>query len=112
MIRARYGDASDWVKTQKEVKTDNLFVLSKKEIDSYLLDPSAIGEVCGVTDAEVARQLKGTTGEGKEELEHIIRSFKVRPTPEVKQLIARHIETVPEDFVKMLLVIQKMRLLR
>jgi len=103
------GDASGWVKTQKEIEIGKLFVLSEKEIDSYLLDPRAIAEVCNVVETEVVKKLKYSKGGGKETLEHVIQSCGVRPSPQVKQLVARHLKAVPGDFIRMLETIRKIR---
>jgi len=102
------GDASNWAKTQKEIDASRVFVLSRKEIDSFLLESRAIAEVCGVTDEKV-RDLLGAKRQGKEELESILRKFNVRPTPEVKQLIARHLTVVPDDFVRLMREIERIR---
>jgi hypothetical protein len=99
------GDAADWLRTQKEVEADKVFVLSKKEIDSYLLDERALAHAFNVTEDVVAQQLRATKGAGKEKLEHIIQTFGFRSTPVTKQIIARHMVSVPDDFVKMFAII-------
>lgn len=103
------GDATNWANSQREVDSTNLFVLSKREIEAYLLDAKAIARVCKVTDKEVAEQMKRAKGREKAQLEYIVGKFGIRPTTQVKQLIARHLDVVPEDFVKMLEVIQRIR---
>lgn len=103
------GDASNWASSQTEVDSTNLFVLSKREIEAYLLDAKAIAKVCNVADKEVAEQMERAKGGDKARLEYIVGKFGVRPTAQVKQLIARHLDVVPEDFVKMLDVIQRIQ---
>lgn len=95
------GDSYDWAQKQKDLDLDALFLLSKKEIESYLLDSAAIASVCKVRVDQVAHFLQSMSGSGKEQLERVLRKFKVRPRTEVKQLVARHLATVPDDFIKM-----------
>jgi hypothetical protein len=99
------GDATNWIRTRKDVEADEVFILSKKEIDSYLLDERALARAFNITEKLVAQQLRATKGAGKEKLEHVIRTFGLRSTPEIKQMIARHLVRVPDDFVKMFEII-------
>jgi len=103
------GDTREWAKSQNLVKADRIFVLSKKEIDSYLLVPRAIASACRVDETEVKKRLRGTPGEGKEELEQLLRTYGFRPTPDVKKVIARHLDDVPHDFVELMERIQLLR---
>jgi hypothetical protein len=98
-------DAAGWLRTQKDVEADKVFILSKKEIDSYLLDERALARAFNVTEKVVAQRLRATKGAGKEKLEHMIQTFRFRSTPEIKQMIARHLVGVPDDFVKMFEII-------
>jgi hypothetical protein len=104
------GDAAKWVSSQKEISSGNLFLLSKKQIETYLLDSKAIARVCNVPDAEVLRHLEHSKGSDKQRLEHVVSDFGVRPTTQVKQLIARHLDIVPNDFVNMLETIRHRQL--
>lgn len=104
------GDATKWVSSQKEMASSNLFLLSKRQIETYLLDSKAIARVCNVPDPDVLKQLEHSKGSDKERLEHVVSDLGVRPTTQVKQLIARHLDVVPHDFVKMLEAIRHRQL--
>jgi hypothetical protein len=104
------GDAAKWVSSQKEIASSNLFLLSKRQIETYLLDPKAIARVCNVPDAEVLKRLEHSKGNDKQRLERVVNDFGVRPTTQVKQLIARHLDIVPHDFVNMLETIRRRQL--
>jgi hypothetical protein len=98
------------VSSQKEIASSNLFLLSKRQIETYLLDPKAIARVCNVPDAEVLNRLEHSKGNDKQRLEHVVSDFAVKPTTQVKQLIARHLDIVPHDFVNMLEMIRRRQL--
>jgi hypothetical protein len=98
-------DAAGWFRTQKDVEADKDFILSKKEIDSYLLDERTLAHALNVTEKAVAQRLRSAKGAGKEKLEDVIRTFGLRSTPEIKQIIARHLVSVPNDFIKIFEII-------
>ncbi len=102
------GDAIGWAKTVKGPESRRLFLLSKKEIESYLMDPRAIARAFASGEREVASLMQKTKGEGKEPLEFILKRLGIRPTPQVKQIIARHLDKVPDDFVKLAEIVQRM----
>jgi hypothetical protein len=101
------GDAKDWLDSQDEIDPKRLFLLSEKEIDSYLLQPKAIAEVFDVAESVIQTMMP--SGGGKEQLESLIRRLGFQPRAEVKRIIARHVEPIPPDFIKMFERIQEIR---
>ncbi len=95
------GDASSWASSLRGDIARHLFILSEKEVESYLLDSRAIAKALAVEESRVAELLKNNTTRGKEDLEYALRGLGLRPTSQVKQLIARHKENVPKDFAEL-----------
>ena len=101
------GDSSDWAATVATRVSHHLFLLSKTEIESYLLDSDALARTLQVSESEIVNLLKTNKGNGKQALERILQKHGFRPTAQVKQMITRQMRTVPEDFVKLMNVISR-----
>jgi hypothetical protein len=83
-----------------EIDPNRLFLLPERQIDSYLMQPRALAEVFHEQES-IVRTFVPSNG-GKEQLESLVRKFGVKPSAEVKKIIARHVEPNPRDFLNML----------
>jgi len=83
---------------QKEgFKQEEYHVLSKKEIEDYLLDPKAISGITGKTLEQVSETITSTKGTGKEKLENVLASLGLSELDTgVKELLAARVETPDE----------------
>lgn len=90
----------------KDLKPDNLHVLSEKEIDSYLCNTRAIARAFNRKDNEIASIL-ATSGKGKAPLERVCSRFAPagRKDPATKAAIARFLER--EDVPELIEVLEK-----
>jgi predicted ATPase len=85
---------------------DEYYILSRKEIEDYLLDPKAISTIIGRDIQEVERQIKKARGEGKEKLENLFMLLGLsKPDESMKELLASRVEMQEE----ILSVINKIR---
>jgi len=96
------GDALSYAKTVQGPVSKRLFLLPKKELESYLLDAKAIAQALASEEAKVQKLLNVKKGGGKETLEFALQSLGVHPSPQVKQIIARHVVSVPRDFERLM----------
>lgn len=84
---------------KKQIDKKRYHVLEEKEIESYILDEEAIGQIISVEPDKVKRFndcLKGAAG--KERLERIFAEFtKSKPDDLVKGLVARAMKVTPKE---------------
>ncbi len=103
------GDATQWASQLSDDIKRRLFLLPRKEIESYLFDSKAISQQLNTPEEQVRQQIDSESNRGKEGLERIISRLGVRPTSQIKQLLARQMEKVPDDFVALFKVIESAR---
>jgi len=73
------------------------YVLSRKEIEDYLLDSKAISEITGKDIQEIEMQIKNTKGAGKEKLESLFKLLGLsKPDESMKELLAFRVEISEE----------------
>ena len=83
------------------------YVLEKKEIESYLLEPEALSEVLGIGMTEIKRLLDGTKGDGKEKLNSIFQALGFpSPDEQMKALLARRLNSMPDELRVLMLRVQ------
>lgn len=87
-------------------KQGEYHVLSKKEIEDYLLDHKTISGITGKSEQEVSEAIKNAKGAGKEKLDNIFMALKLsKPDVGIKELLASRIE-IPDEILS---VINKIR---
>ena len=84
--------------------SDNYYcILSKGEIEDYLLDPKAISKVTGKGVEDVDKAIIASKGSGKKKLAKV---FKIlgfsEPSAETKELLVANLETHPQEIESML----------
>lgn len=93
---------------KKQIDDKRYHVLEEKEIESYLLDEQAIGQIISVEPERVKGfndRLKGAAG--KERLEKIFFEFtKTKPNDIVKGMIARAMKATPKEISSIIKEIQ------
>ncbi|MEM2969352.1 MAG: AAA family ATPase [Candidatus Bathyarchaeia archaeon] len=88
-------------------KQNEYYVLSKKEIEDYLLDPEAISGIVGRTVEEVKKQMEKAKGEGKEKLENLFKLLELsKPDEGVKELLASRVK-IPQETLSIIDKIRK-----
>jgi hypothetical protein len=89
---------------KKQIDKEYYHVLERKEIESYLLDEEAIGQIISVEPKKVKEfndSLKGA--QGKEKLDKIFVEFtKRKPDDGAKGLIARAMKQTPEEILSII----------
>ena len=108
MILDSDGDSE---KKEREMRDEGFrkeeyFILPKKEIEDYLIDSKAISSISKKSLEEIESLISETNGAGKEKLERIMNKLGIKPTSETKALIARHLDTTPEDINKIITLIK------
>jgi hypothetical protein len=103
------GDASQWASQLSDDIRKRLFLLPRKEIESYLFDSKAISIQLNTPEHQVRKLIDSQTNHGKEGFEHVISHLGVRPTSQIKQLLARQMEKAPDDFVALFKIIETSR---
>jgi len=87
-------------------KQGEYHVLSKKEIEEYLLDHKTISGITGKSEQEVSEAIKNAKGAGKEKLEKVFKNLGISKLGEgMKELLAQRVD-MPEEIS---LVIDKIR---
>jgi len=87
-------------------KQGEYHVLSKKEIEDYLLDHKTISGITGKSEQEVSEAIKNAKGAAKEKLDNIFMALKLsKPDVGIKELLASRIE-IPDEILS---VINKIR---
>jgi hypothetical protein len=72
--------------------------LNEKEIESYIIDPRALGKVLNADSDEIARGLAEIKTKGKAKLDTIFKKCGLpNPDDQVKGLIARALPSVPDE---------------
>jgi len=84
--------------TKLGVAERNAHVLNEKEIESYIIDPRALGKVLNADSDEIARGLAEIKTKGKAKLDTIFKKCGLpNPDDQVKGLIARALPSVPDE---------------
>ena len=103
---------SDNKKSEKERKLQETgfsegeyHVLSKKEIEDYLLDALAISTITGKSVDKVSEAINKSKGGGKEKLKNVFRNLdlnELEATEDVKQLLVGNMEGIPGEISSIL----------
>jgi predicted ATPase len=75
-------------------------VLSKKEIEDYLLDARAISRITGRSEDKVSAAISKSKGGGKEKLKNVFRNLdlnELKVTEDVKVLLVENMEGIPDE---------------
>lgn len=90
-------------KLQKEgFKQNEYHVLSKKEIEDYLLDPKAISGITGKSEKEVNEAITNAKGAGKGKLDNVFKNLNFTgPDENVKELLAARVD-IPEEILSLI----------
>ena len=84
---------------QEGFEKEEYHVLTKKEIEDYLLEPKAISAITGKSGEEVNQAITRAKGTGKEKLDDV---FKIlidsKASEGVKELLALHVD-IPEEIL-------------
>jgi 5S rRNA maturation endonuclease (ribonuclease M5) len=82
----------------KKAGIRNFHILSKKEIESYLLEPKALSQILNADLRTIRQELHKTRKHGKEELDRLFMQIMgKKATPSAKALIAGALEKVPPE---------------
>lgn len=93
----------------KGFKPAEYHVLSKKEIEDYLLDPKAISGITGKTLEQVRETITNTKGTGKEKLKNVLTSLGLTEIDTgVKELLAARVE-IPDEISSLIDEIKRVR---
>jgi len=83
-------------------------ILSKGEIEDYLLDSEAISKVTGKSIEEVDKAIIASKGSGKKKLAKVFKNLGFsEPSAETKELLVANLETLPQEIESMLQSISK-----
>jgi predicted ATPase len=83
---------------QAGIPAENMHFLSNGEIEDYLMEPSAIASLTHRQRSEVEQILEQSRGSGKQQFETTIKRLGISNTsPEVKELLARHLPEIPDE---------------
>lgn len=103
---------SDKKKSEKEEKLQKsgfsrgeYHVLSKKEIEDYLLDTLAISKITGGSEDKVSAAIKKSKGGGKEKLKNVFRNLdlnELKVTEDVKVLLVENMGEIPGEISSIL----------
>jgi hypothetical protein len=78
-------------------------ILSKGEIEDYLLDSKAISKVTGKGVEEVDKAIIASKGSGKKKLAKVFKNLEFsEPSAETKELLVANLETCPQEIESML----------
>jgi predicted ATP-dependent endonuclease of OLD family len=93
---------------KKEFKTDEFYVLGKKETEDYLIDAQAISAATGKKIEDVRKIIKETKGGGREKLEKVLKRLRYSsPDSGVKELVASRIDKLPDDILAMIKLVKE-----
>lgn len=84
--------------------SDNYYcILSKGEIEDYLLDSKAISKVTGKGVEEVDKAIIASKGSGKKKLTNVFKNLVFsEPSAETKELLVANLETCPQEIESIL----------